>query len=553
MPDRHGMILVHIALMGCALLTPALRADDRLPGGDTLLKAMVAELDRSMGDLVIEGLPRPYFIQYRVEDRLAFHLNAAYGALAQSDEDRSRTIRSRVRVGSYELDNTNIGRGFGRRASLPLDDDETAIRHAIWHVTDADYKQAVETLTRKQAHLKQKNIADRPADYTSTAAVQFVEPSAHIDFDRKEWKDNLERLSGRFKEFPEIQYSGATLFAGAVNEWIVNSEGTRLRTADTGVYLEIRAQVQAEDGMRLSDGRSYLGLQVDDLPPMEKMLGDIDEMCGKLMALGRASLLEHYTGPVLFDSIAAGTVFGALLGEGLCARPIPVGSGGWGDTSLEKKIGQRILPRSFQVYDDPRPLRFGDMVLAGAYTYDDEAVPPRRVDLVENGILKTLVASRAPTKKIKQSTGHGRGGGFGDAWASIGCLYVSDGKAVSGEQLKQALIDAAKEEGLAFGLRVESIESAGLNGMGDPIYAYKVYVEDGREELVRGLSFLPVETRSLKHILAAGTERKVYNTASGIPATVIAPPVLFEELELTKIEEEFDKRPLLDSPAQRTK
>ncbi len=59
MPDRHGMILVHIALMGCALLTPALRADDQLPGGDTLLKAMVAELDRSMADLVIEGLRWP--------------------------------------------------------------------------------------------------------------------------------------------------------------------------------------------------------------------------------------------------------------------------------------------------------------------------------------------------------------------------------------------------------------------------------------------------------------------------------------------------------------
>jgi hypothetical protein len=34
---------------------------------------------------------------------------------------------------------------------------------------------------------------------------------------------------------------------------------------------------------------------------------------------------------------------------------------------------------------------------------------------------------------------------------------------------------------------------------------------------------------------------------------VIAPAILFEELELTKIEEEFDKPPILSSPATRTK
>jgi predicted Zn-dependent protease len=549
MASRHGTILARIAITGCVLLTPVVGADDQLPRGDTLMKAMVAELDRSMKNLLIDDLPRPYFIQYRAEDRLALNMNASRGALIRSDDDRYRTVTSRVRVGSYALDNTNIGRGFGRRASLPLDDDETAIRHAIWHVTDADYKQAVEALTRKQAHLKQKNIVDRPEDFTSTGPVRLVEPSARFNFDRKTWEADLERLSARLKECPEIQYSGATLFAGAVNEWIVNSEGTRL---DTGIYLGIRAQVQADDGMRLSDSRSYLGLQTDDLPPVQKMLTDIDEMSRKLVALSRAPLLEHYAGPVLFDSVAAGMVFEALLGDGLCARPIPVGSGGWANTSLEKKIGQRILPRSFQVYDDPRAQRFGDTILAGAYTYDDEAVAPTRVDLVQNGILKTLLASRAPSKKIKRSTGHGRGAASGDARANIGCLYISDDNGVPEEQLEQLLIAAAKEEGLAFGLHVESIEPIGSNALGDPIYAYKVYVDDGRKELIRGLNFLPVETRSLKHILGSGTERKVYNSTSGIPASVIAPRVLFEELELTKIEEEFDKRPYLKPPAQRT-
>ena len=35
------------------------------------------------------------------------------------------------------------------------------------------------------------------------------------------------------------------------------------------------------------------------------------------------------------------------------------------------------------------------------------------------------------------------------------------------------------------------------------------------------------------------------------PATIVAPPILFEELELSKIEQELDKLPILKAPASR--
>jgi hypothetical protein len=88
----------------------------------------------------------------------------------------------------------------------------------------------------------------------------------------------------------------------------------------------------------------YLALQADKLPSTEEVLADIDKMCHKLVSLSKAPVLEQYTGPVLFDAPAAGRAFQALLGEGLCARPQPLGSGGEADTNLEKKIGRRILP-----------------------------------------------------------------------------------------------------------------------------------------------------------------------------------------------------------------
>lgn len=549
-PHRVRQLVLKLSSVLVLLWARTVVADNgHLPDNDIMMKALVAELDRAMDGLKLGDLPTPYFIQYNAHDRLLFSMSSAYGGILRDDENRVRYALSRVRVGDVNLDNTNVGRGFGWRTVLPVDDDLTALRHSIWLMTDTDYKQALEILTRKKAYLRQRMVEDRPDDFCDAPKVVAIEPSAEIAFDRGEWQETLARLSARFKSHPQIQDSRVDFMAGAVNRWIVNSDGTRVRAADTGIKIEIQAEIQAADGMTLSDSRTYLGLAVDDLPPVDEMLGDIDRMCQKLTALRQAPVLEHYTGPVLFDAVAAGNVFDAMLATGLCARPIPLGGGTDDDESFEKKIDRRILPRTFDVYDDPTEPRFEGRVLAGAYTVDDEGVKPSRVNLVENGMLKTLLAGRSPTRKIKQSTGHARAAGFGDAEVSIGCLYISDSEGLSDAELKQELIDAARDEGLDFGLRIESLESGYSGALGNPVYVYKVYVEDGREEIVRGLEFLEVQPRALKRLLAAGKERKVHNaTDDGVGRSIIAPAILFEELELTRMEEEFDKPPILESP-----
>lgn len=543
-------------LFSCLISSLAARThanEDALALSDdtALLRGMVDELERSMAELVIEGLPRPYFLQYSGEDRITFTAAAVYGTPVQSNVRRSRNVVVRVRVGSPTLDNTNVGRGGGRGA-LPLDDDDITMRHVLWRLTDDEYKRAVEILSRKIAYLQDKTREDRPDDFSPAESVVASEPVASLAMNTQEWEERIARISAQFKEHPRVRDAAVSFFGGAVHQYLVNSEGTRLRTGDTGVYLQVRAEVQADDGMMLEDGLSYLGQVGEQLPSLERILSDIDELCTRLISLTEAPMLDQYTGPVLFDAVAAGMVIDGLLGNELCARPAPLGASGWQDRSLEKKIGLRILPRSFNVYDDPRETMFHGEVLAGAYRYDDEAVPAQRVSLVERGILKDMLASRSPTRKFKSSTGHGRGGGLGDPQAVIGCLYVEDENSIGAAELKEELIQAAREEGLDYGLRITALSPSGRGGIGSPIYAYKVYVEDGREEMVRGLQFLPVPTRALKRILAAGQERQVYNAPTPVARSVIAPALLFEELELRKPEQEFDKPPILEAPALRT-
>ncbi len=582
---------VGVALFGVLVAAMPAAAGEVLPDGKALMKALSDEITRSM-NLQMEDLEKPYFLQYSVDDSIVYEMTANYGDLTTSELRRSRDLYSQVRVGSYELDNTNFtddsggfrmffgGGGRGGRARLPVEDDYAALRQAIWWATDQDYKDSVETLTKKRAYMKDKNLTDRPSDFSKASVVERIEPSVKLDFKRKIWEERVKTISAQFKKHPQVQESRIMVMTGASNTYVVNTEGTRLRWPNTGALLIVTAELQAEDGMKLSDNLTFTAETPNDLPSVEKVTAEIDDMVDSMKALAKAPILDRYTGPVLFDGLAGAQVFRTMFAEAVAGRVDPVGSqrrGRSGAGSLEKKLDQKILPKSFQVYDDPAKSVVNGDYLLGSFTYDDEGVRPERVDLVVDGVLKSLVMSRVPTKKLSGTNGHARRSpGRGTANAAIGNLFVESKEGVSDGQLKKRLIEAAEDEGLEYGLRVAAVRSAGIGSsqanimamfmnmqrrggqqnLGDPVYAYKVY-PDGREELVRGLEFGQVKLRDLKQIVAAGNTPTVYNyvglgMSGATPATaIVAPGLLFEELELSKIEQEHEKLPILKSPLSR--
>jgi hypothetical protein len=93
-----------------------------------------------------------------------------------------------------------------------------------------------------------------------------------------------------------------------------------------------------------------------------------------------------------------------------------------------------------------------------------------------------------------------------------------------------------------------------------PVLLYRVY-PDGREELVRGLRFRGISTRSLRDIQAASEELALFeyiNNAAPLallgaggylaPTSVISPALLFEELELELPQDQLPKRPAVSPP-----
>jgi hypothetical protein len=582
---KDARFLFVSAFLGVSL---AVASAAQLPDDDVVFKALGDELKRSMS-LHLEDLDRPYFIQYAVDDTFTHRLAATYGALVRSAHDHSRVLHSQIRVGGYELDNSNFaggrgGGGGGRRGlavsvELPIDDGYMALRQAIWRATDFQYRDAVETLTQKRAYMKDRNVADRPRDFLKAEPVTVIKDRASLSFDRAVWEDYVRRISASFREHRHIQNADVSLAAGAENRYLVNSEGSRLRDGDTEAVLRITAEAQADDGERLTDFLTYYAPTPEQLPTITDVLADVRKLADRLATMIRAPILEDYTGPVLIDGLAAPQFFRQLLARGIAGQADPVGSprrGSQGADDLENRVGKRIFPLTFQIYDDPRSAKFQSAFLAGHYEFDDEGVAAQRVNIVVDGKLEGMVMSRAPTKQFALSNGHGRRAGSGTPQSSVGCLYIESTKGESPADLKKELLDAADTEGLKFGLRITSLQNraagapTGFGGrgagfgrgsgpgfaraaIGDPISVYKVYVADGREEPVRGCEFNSVDVRSLRRIIATGNVQMVHNSTGGgaPPSSVIAPAVLFEELELTRIKRETEKKPIIEAPHAR--
>ncbi len=207
--------------------------------GDPLLEALLTELDRSKSQLRMDQVDPPYYIEYRVNDIDDYSAEAAFGALRENQRVRYRVIRVVVRIGDYKQD-SYYGIGMGETNILPLDDDPIALRHQIWLATDDAYKEAVQALTEKQAALKQFSAETAPVDdFAKAPVVSVLEPTVALQVDDSAWKKTIEDATNLYRQYPDVQSVSASLHFSAVNEYLVNSEGTVTRTGKNTYSVQL--------------------------------------------------------------------------------------------------------------------------------------------------------------------------------------------------------------------------------------------------------------------------------------------------------------------------
>ncbi|MFV0387291.1 MAG: metallopeptidase TldD-related protein, partial [Pyrinomonadaceae bacterium] len=263
---------------------------------------------------------------------------------------------------------------------------------------------------------------------------------------------------------------------------------------------------------------------------------------------------DVYIGPALFTKGASVQLFLQLLEPNLmnpnanAMAEALYGEDGYGATGFSDRIGRKVLPTFLSVYDDPTRSKYGEFPLAGMYKYDDEVVEAKPITLIENRVLRTLLSTRTPSKKIKQSNGRARGG-----TTDISNFIVESKGGKSFAELKQQLMDECKAQGVPFGIILRDNNST--YGSFGATMVYRVDVKTGNEELMRGASISDFSVRELRDILAAGNDPYPFNllvnssyNGTGTPASVVAPSVLVEEIYLTKAPVRKERSRLLTHP-----
>lgn len=546
-----------IALLSVATLIPA-SAQHPVPAAktsavssDPILNAMKDELAREQQLLVLPGMERPCFIQYRLEDVHNYEAVANYGALVREVENHQRAVRVEVRVGDYTVD-SSTARGEGTVELAATDNDPDELRFALWTATDAAYKNALRMLAAKQAALKQFQNPPTANDFSPAKPVTRIEPLLSLEIDRDDWKHRVIEASGLYAVDPavkpfaaQVQYSSAQVMAMVVNRYTVNTDGTMLRHGYATYQDLVNFGGQAPDGMEVARDNGTTATTAAGLeswPAMRKRVID-DLLSFNELRQAPVVAAEDYHGPVLFSGDAAADVFNRLFVPHIEADRPDMGTTARTRGAYASSLHSLVLPAYISVVDDPTQRTFDGQSLLGSYAVDDEGVPVAPVTIVKDGNLINYDIGREPVKDFPASNGHGRAGLVQGARSRAGVILVKSSQNLTAEQMRAKLVALAKDRG-QDAYEVETLGGSELM----PRLLYRVSA-DGKRTLVRGAAFDDLDQRALRSdIIAAGGKPWVAQTTAPIPETTIVPEILFDDITVKRASQEQQKVPYYPPP-----
>jgi predicted Zn-dependent protease len=577
-----------------------------VPAGETdkTLYAMHDEMQRSVSRLHIPGMDKPFFIQYRLLDLDVRNISASFGSLVSSTTTRSRFMSVDVRVGNYHLDSSNFisedgFQGFlGSTGQVGIDRDYNSLRQDLWLATDQAYKAAVTQMSLKQSFLQSLTKPPEIDDFSQVQPVVDVQPRLEPDWTSRNWEDEARKASAALRNYPQLYGARVNYYLIYVTRYLMNSEGTTIRRSRSLAAVEAAIDTQADDGMPLHNFYAVYVARPADLPDADAVSKGLSQAATQLVDLRSSPLSPDYDGPVLFDSQAAGAALAQMLPPSLSGARPPLSMVPAFDQLMDRiggrsewsgRIGTRVLPPTVSLTDDPTATQFQGQPLLGGYQIDDEGVRAQKVDLVEDGMLRNLLMSRRPGPDFENSNGHARSALLSDPRPLPSNLFLQSSAELSPADMQKKFLDACKEDGQQWCIEITQMDNPALSSLNQqdfsdyigemaggissgerlPLLVYRVYVSDGHKELVRGGHIEGLTLRSLRNMLAVGSDASVYTymqnpqngfagtalgafgsaqDASGIPSTIVTPSLLLDEVDIRGFHGEPRRLPLVPPP-----
>jgi hypothetical protein len=518
---------------------------------------------------------------------------ASLGGIINTRKGMSAVLTVGIRVGNPKFDNTNffdVSLGFFgsgddeesfRNRRIPIELDYASLRRELWLATDACYKQSSELHAKKEAAIKNRLRTDTTHDFIPQGPSIFQDAEEFAPFDLEKVQLLVKELSSSFLNHPTIASSTVSIENLPETILYVNTEGREFIKTKHMTGIEIIASGQCLDGMPIAETYTAYARSFSELPGKDSLSKSTASLIQSFeQAYASAKLEEAYSGPIMVEGQAANEIFAQIFAPQCIVQRPPLTDRGVQDndryTAFQNKIGGRVLPEYLSVTDNPGLQKHDGTSLVGHYAIDDEGTPAQSVNLVEKGYLKTLLSGRTPTKRIRASNGHSRGGA--PIYGIMQLTSTDKKKEVDSKAMKAKMMSLCKARELPYGIIIRKALNQNILytvlyeqtsgefpfAQGDSkltvLEAYKVFA-DGREERVRGGELAGLGPASFKDILLVGKKSRAYNLLASsvvssfltggsqfVSASLIIPDLLFEDIEFRPLESDFPKPPLIASP-----
>ncbi len=547
------LILIIIWLLGIPVLAQ-----------DPLIYILKNELKREIEYLKKEANP-PYFLSYQVYDTQFTNISSSFGSLVNSDSNRFRFLSTTIRIGDYSFDNTHTfttdngltSDALGNSLPIPFEDVDLSIRQALWKSTDAAYRGAVSIYLSKKNN--SRDSEKKLADFSKEKPNIYIEPRQNpISVDKKEWEEKVRDYTKAFIGEPNIFSAEAEL--GIVNDrkYFVSNEGSEIAQNFSYCRLQITGSIKTPDGDVLPLFKTYTAKDLNGLPSHQSVMADVQSILAGLKKLKDAPLAEPYSGPAILSPAASAVFFHEIFGHRIEGQRLRSNND---SQTFKNKVGSPVLPKFVNVFSDPTISDYNGVKLIGSYQFDDQGVKSQRVTVVEKGILKNFLMSRAPLEGFDNSNGHGRSNTGLQPTSRQSNLIIETTSQNTIDDLRKKLISECKKQGKTYGYLFQDVVGGyTLTQVYTPnvfnifpTEVYRVYVDGRPDELVRGVNLIGTPLAMFSEIEASSNKQEVFSGICGaesgnVPVTAIAPALFVKKIETQRKANANESIPVLGRP-----
>ena len=535
---------------------------------DNLPKIMSEELQRNMETLKKEKTP-PYYMSYRINDIKTYTIQASFGQLTSSKWSRSRKLCTSVRVGSPKLDNTHPikGEDYGwferdRGVNVPLEESPEGIKQTLWAETNSQYMRSNDMYAKVQANVAIKvEDEDKSEDFSQEKPVVYSEPmltESDYKFDITSWEKRLMKYTAILLENNQLQEGSASFSYNFERKYFVASDGSTITENRITCRVHVSGETMADDGMKLPLYNSYFAFNPNQLASDEQMINETKHMSEILSKLRVAPIVDSYTGPALLAAASAGVFFHEIFGHRVEGQRMKSENDA---QTFKKKVGEKVINENLSIYFDPTISKYKSNYLNGSYKYDDQGQLGQKVNIVENGIMKSFLMSRTPITGFANSNGHGRAEAGMQVVTRQSNLIIETNKPLSDTELRKMLIEEAKKQGKDYGyFFVSTVGGFTFTGRYmpnsfnvTPVEVYRIYVDGRPDELIRGVDLVGTPLSIFSNIEAAGNNPGIFTGTCGaesgwVPTTTVCPTLFIKQIETQRKAKNQSKKPILPRP-----